>query len=201
MKRLTVLCVISLLCLGFSGCGSTKGQKGLTGGVGLGALIGGLAGGGSGTAIGAAASGGLGYVVGNEEDKEDANEQAAQERAALQKAHISKDPQTAYRPPNENPLAGSTWRVIIISLVSDDQVPDYHSMVVTFQTNTKLTTLTVLGNNKTEISVESYRVVDDVLVITGKGYVINATYSVEGKRMIVVAPQLKVVLEEVEEKI
>jgi len=159
-----------------------------------------LAGGGSGAAISAAAGGGLGYVVGNEEDKEDAKEQAAQERAALQKAHITKDPQTAYRPPNENPLAGSTWRVII-SLVSGDQIPDYHSMVVTFQSNTKLTTLTVLGNNKTEISIESYRVVNDVLVITGKGYVINAKYSVEGKRMIVVAPQLKVVLEEVEEKI
>jgi hypothetical protein len=72
--------------------------------------------------------------------------------------------------------------------VSDDQMPDYHSMVVTFQTNTKVLILTVLGNSKTEISVESYRVADDVLMITGKDYVINAKYSIEGKRMIVVAP-------------
>jgi hypothetical protein len=47
-----------------------------------------LAGGGNDAKIDAAANGGLGYVVGNEEDKEDAKEQAAQERAALQKAHI-----------------------------------------------------------------------------------------------------------------
>ncbi len=55
-----------------------------------------------------------------------------------------------------------------------------------------------IGQQQDRHSVESYRVVDDVLMITGKDYVINAKYSVEGKRMIVVASQLKVVLEEVE---
>ena len=78
-------------------------------------------------------------------------------------------------------------------------------MVVTFQTNNKLTSLTVLKDGSTITYVESYRVVDDALVISGKEdgkeYVVNGKYSIEGKQMIYVAPEYRIVLEEIEEKI
>ena len=79
-------------------------------------------------------------------------------------------------------------------------------MVVTFTSNTKLTTMTVLKNGETLTSVESYRVVDDVMIISGKDengkdYVINAKFSVEGKQMVLVAPDMRIVMEEVEERV
>jgi len=46
-----------------------------------------------------------------------------------------------------------------------------------------------------------YRVVDDVLVISGKDYVVNGKYSIEGKQMIFVAPEIRTVLEEIEEQV
>ena len=74
-------------------------------------------------------------------------------------------------------------------------------MVVTFQTNSKMTTLMALKDGSTDTIVESYRVLDDVLVISGKDYVINGKYSIEGKQMIFVAPEIRTVLEEIEEQI
>jgi transposase len=92
-----------------------------------------------------------------------------------------------------------TWRVL--SVVSEDPYPAYSSMVVTFQTNSKMTTIMVLKDRSTTTIVESYRVVDDVLVISGKDYVVNGKYSIEGKQMIFVAPEIRTVLEEIEEQV
>ena len=50
-----------------------------------------------------------------------------------------------------------------------------------------MTTLMALKDGSTTTIVESYRIVDDVMVITGKDYVINGKYSIEGKQMIFVA--------------
>jgi len=36
------------------------------------------------------------------------------EQTAIAKATITKDPNTAYRPPSRNDLVGTTWRVISI---------------------------------------------------------------------------------------
>ena len=94
---------------------------------------------------------------------------------------------------------GSTWRVL--SIVSKKPASEYQSMVLTFQTNTKLTTLTILKDGKATTQVESYRVVDDVIVISGKDYIINAKYSIEGKQMIIVAPDIRIVMEEIEEQV
>jgi len=194
------LYLLAILGLMLFGCGSTKAQKGGTSGAALGAIVGGLAGGSVGSAaVGAAAGGGLGYIIGNEADKEEAKEKAEEEREALKKSKITSEPETAYRPPNDNPLVGSTWRVL--SIVSDEPLPEYHSMVVTFQTNTKLTTLTVWGDGQISSEVESYRVVDDVLIISGKDYLINAKYTVNNKQLIIVEPKLRMVMEEVEEKV
>jgi hypothetical protein len=48
--------------------------------------------------------------------------------------------------------------------------------------------------------VESYSVLEDIVVISGKDYVINDEYCIEGKHKIFVAPENWTVLEEVEEQ-
>ncbi len=115
------------------------------------------------------------------------------------KTQVTDDPKTAYRPSNENPLVGSTWRVL--SVVSEEPYPEWASIVITFQTNTKVTTLMLLKDGTTRTIVESYRIVEDVLVITGKDYVYNGKFSIEGKQMIFVAPEIRTVLEEIEEEV
>ena len=72
-------------------------------------------------------------------------------------------------------------------------------MVITFQTNTKATTLILWADGRAESYVESYTVVDDALVLSGKDYVTNAKYSINGKQMVLVTPKMRVVLEEIEE--
>jgi uncharacterized protein YcfJ len=200
-KNSHFLYVISIigLCNVIAGCGSTKATKGATGGAAAGAVAGGLLGGWRGAAVGAAVGTGVGYIAGNEADKKQAREETARERAALAQSQVTSDPKTAYRPPNKNPLVGSTWRVI--SVVSDEPYPEYSSMVVTFQTNSKMTTLVALKDGSTTTIVETYRVVDDVLVITGKDYVVNGKFSIDGQQMIFVAPEIRTVLEEIEEQV
>jgi hypothetical protein len=195
---LSFILIISLF-MTIWGCGSTSAQKGATGGATVGAVAGGLIGGWRGAAVGAAVGGGLGYIGGNEADKKKAQEQAEREKAALAKSEVTEDPKTAYRPANENPLVGSTWRVV--SIVSKEPYPEWASMVVTFQTNSKVTTLMMLKDGSTQTIVESYRIVEDVLVITGKDYVYNGKFSIEGKQMIFVAPEIRTVLEEIEEEV
>ena len=200
-KHRHILYVISIIGLSIvvAGCGSTHATKGATGGAATGALAGGLIGGWRGAAVGAAVGTGVGYIAGNEADKKQAREEAARERAALAQSKVSSDPKTAYRPSNQNPLVGSTWRVL--SVVSEESYPEYSSMVVTFQSNSKMTTLMVLKDGSTSTIVETYRVVDDVLVISGKDYVVNGKFSIEGKQMIFVAPEIRTVLEEIEEQV
>ena len=196
-RRLVVpLLVLTLSVLFTPGCGTSSAQQGGSGGAALGAIAGGLiTGNWRGAAAGAAIGGGLGYIAGNEQDKAMAQEQANRDRAAMNAAYVTQNPQTAYRPPNRSSLVGSTWRVI--SLVSDKPVPKYHSIVVTFQTNTNMTTLTVDPQGKVETNTETYRIVDDVIIITTKDKVINAKWSAEGKQLIIVAADLRIVLEEV----
>ena len=190
-----------MICVVFApGCGTTAAQQGGTGGAALGALTGALIGGGwRGAAAGAAIGGGLGYIAGNEQDKAMAKQQADMDRAAMHTSYISSNPQTAYRPTNRTSLVGSTWRVI--SLVSNTPVPKYHSIVVSFQTNTKMTTLSVAPDGKVETTTETYRIVDDVIIITGRDRVINAKWSVQAGQLIIVAADVRFVLEEVEEGI
>jgi len=177
-------------------------RKGLWG-AGIGAIAGGLIGGDwEDAAVGAMAGGGLGYMAGNEDDKRRAQAQAAAERRARAQAQVTNNPQTAYRPPATNQLVGSTWQVI--SLVSDEPYPEYASMVVTFPSNSKLSTMAVHKDGTTETWVENYRIVEDVMVVsgkdpkTGKSYVFNFKYSVDGDQFIAVAPESRVVMERVQ---
>ena len=73
-------------------------------------------------------------------DKKIRQEQKERELAMLEKSAVSQDPSTAYVPPNSNPLTGSTCRVI--SLVDEkDHTEGFASIVISFQTNTRVTTL------------------------------------------------------------
>jgi hypothetical protein len=184
-----------LMACGFlSGCGTTSTSKAAS----LGAVVGGLSDGWGGAATGALVGGGVGYLVDRADDKAKAREQAERETKALEMAAITSKPETAYRPPNQNALVGTTWRMI--SLVSEDEpIPEYRSMVITFQMNSKVTTLTIYNDNEIETFVDSYRVVEDVLILSGEDFVVNAKYSIENSQMVLVAPGLRAVLEEIEQ--
>lgn len=195
---------VVLICLSAItvGCTTTKAQKG----AGVGAVGGSLAGlaigsmtgsAGAGAAIGAVAGTALGYVIGNEMDKDDAKAQAAREKEALEKARISHDPKTAYHEKNVNPLVGTTWRVV--SLKSPRPYPKYKDMVVTFQTNTQVTTLTVLEDGNTTTKAHPYRVVDDILILTDseKNRMVNTKYSIMGNRITITGEGWTIVMDKV----
>lgn len=188
-------CLLPLfVALSMTGCGTTTTSQGAS----TGAVLGGLIDGWGGAAAGAIIGGGIGYAVDSAEAKKQEQELKEREVAALEKAAITNNAKTAYRPANSNPLTGSTWRVI--SLVDDEnKTPEFNSMVISFQTNTKATTLILWADGRTETYGENYTVVDDVLVFTGKNYVTNTKFSVSNNQMIIVAPAMRVVLEEVEE--
>lgn len=197
-RNLATAVAIAGMSLGLLGCGTTSTSKGAS----LGAVVGGLSDGWGGAATGALVGGGVGYLVDRADDKKAAREEAERREAALAQARITADPATSYRPSNINPLTGSTWRVI--SLVSDETPPGgYAAAVVTFQTNSKVTTLVTKPDGETAVYVETYRVVDDVMIITGEedgeSYIVNAKYLLEGGQLVVSAPGLRVLLEEVEE--
>ena len=133
------------------------------------------------------------------DDQKKQQEQKDRELALLEKSTITSDSKTAYSPENSSPLTGSTWRVI--SLVDEaNKTPDA-SIILTFQTNTRATTLILWQDGRSETYGETYSVVSDVLVFTGKDYVTNTKYAVNNKQMVMVSPTMRVVLEEVEEGI
>ena len=122
-----VFAVTGLSAVMVSGCGTTSTSKGAS----LGAVVGGLSDGWGGAATGALIGGGVGYLVDRSDDKAAAKAEQEKREAALEMARITADPATAYRPPNINPLTGSTWRAI--SIVSDEIPPGrYGSVVVTY---------------------------------------------------------------------
>ena len=178
----------ALLGLAFfilSGCGATNVEKKTTGGIGLGALAGGVITGDIGGAAAGAAVGGLaGYAIGTDQDRY-ADKQALeqeklaleQEQAAIARAAITSDPSTAYRPDSGNRLVGTTWRVI--SIEGESPFPEFHYIVSTFQTNSKVTTLVIDADGGSDSIVETYIITDDILVVAGEEN--GETYVVDGK--------------------
>ena len=202
-KTNIVLSVLLVTLLSVSPVEAEKKKRTLWG-AGIGAVAGGLIGGNfSDMAIGAIAGGGLGYLTGDDKDKKRAEEQAEKEKQARAKAQITSDPKTAYQDPGDNPFVGSTWRMV--SLVSDntDLYPEYADLVVTFATNSKVSTMAVHKDGETESWVENYRIIDDVMVVSGTDpktnelYVVNAKYSVEGDQFVFVAPEIRYVFKAV----
>ena len=179
---------------GLSGCGQTATSQGAS----AGALIGGLVDGWGGAAVGALVGGGVGFAVDSAEDKKARRALKEREVAALEDSIITRDSNTTIRPVNDNPLTGSTWRVI--SFVDDrKEHPDFSSMVLTFQTNTRATTLILWTDGKAETYGETYTIIDDVLVFFGKGYVTNSKFRIDGNQMVIVTPTKRIVLEEIED--
>ena len=193
----TFLCMTFALIVTISvitSCGTTKTSQGAS----TGALIGGLLDGWGGAATGALIGGGVGLMADTADDQKKSQEQKDRELELLEKSSITKDPNTAYSPDNSNLLTGSTWRVI--SLVDEkNETPEFASILLTFQTNTKATTLILWKDGRSETYGETYSIVSDALIFTGKDYVTNSKYNVSGKQLILVTPTARVVLEEVEE--
>ena len=195
-KLLFIPAVLVLTVFTHTHCGSTKTSQGAS----TGAIVGGLVDGWGGAATGALIGAGVGLMADTADDQKKQQEQKDRELAILEKSTITSDPQTAYSPENSNPLTGSTWRVI--SLVDEtNQTPKFASIVLSFQTNTKATTLILWDDGRSETYGESYSILSDALIFTGKDYVTNTKYVVNNKQMILVSPTMRVVLEEVEEGI
>jgi hypothetical protein len=148
-----------------SGC-ATKSETGALAGAGAGALIGGLAnmhGSWGATAlIGAGVGAGVGYLIGNEEDKKDAQKRQAAHAEELK------------------PLAGTTWQVI--SIVPKQEKP-YKSVVSHFRHDGTVVTTKTNQNGKVETLHEQYRIVGSTLIISKPDYVENAKFRIEGDRL------------------
>lgn len=159
------------------GC-ATKGRTGALAGGGVGAIIGQAAGRSTeATLIGAAVGTGIGYIIGNEMDKKEA--------AALESRNAV---------PDNRPLAGTAWKVI--SLVRDEPLP-YRSIVVEFRNDGRVITTRTLPRGDVVRSDEAYRVVGSTLIVNKPGYIVNATFRIDGREMIVEAPKVRAVLERV----
>jgi hypothetical protein len=204
--KAAVLVTAALVLL--AGCGGTNVERKTTGGIGLGALAGGLMSGDAKGAVAGAAVGGLaGYAIGTDQDRYADKQALEQERLALEKeqtaiakATITNDPKTAYRPESRNDLVGTTWRVI--SIEGEQPFPEYHSLVTTFQTNSTLTTLVIGDDGKAETVAETYQLVEDVMVVSGEEggqkYVVDGKFSVKNDTFIYVTPTYRVVAEKVD---
>jgi hypothetical protein len=178
---ISIIVIIPVLFM-LVGCGATNVERKTTGGIGLGALAGGLITGKPGGAIAGAAVGGLaGYAIGTDQDRHAEKMALEKERNEIAKAKITSDPNTAYRPTSRNDLVGTTWRVI--SLEGEQPFPDYHSVISTFQTNSKITTLVIGKDGETQSVAETYQLVDNILVISGEEegekYVVDGKLSIE----------------------
>ncbi|MEH6549334.1 MAG: hypothetical protein V7711_16010 [Pseudomonadales bacterium] len=200
VRKIVMLSLCSALMTVLVACsGSTSTESGIRTGV----LIGGLVDGWEGAATGAILGGAAGLAVDHSEDKKERQrmaEREAAERSRLRQSAITADAATAYRPKPSNPLVGSTWRMI--SYVNDDDAAvQFKSLLITFSTNSRATTLLIDKEGNDETYTERYQVVGDALVFTGKDYVTNTQYSVSDKQMVVVAPGIRVVLEEIEDSL
>jgi len=164
-----IIC-IAFLCISLAlgtGC-ATKGQTGALAGAGTGALIGGLAnmhGSWGATAlIGAGVGAGLGYIIGNEEDKKD-----AERRQAITEAET-------------RPLAGTTWQTI--SIVPKPE-KEYKSIVASFRSDGIVVTTKTNMDGMVETTSEQYRILGSTLIVNKPGYVVNIRFRIEGDKMII----------------
>lgn len=192
-----VFTFIMILSIGlFTSCGSSKTAQG----AGTGALVGGLVGGWDGMATGALVGGGVGLMVDAAEDKEIRQEQKEREIREMKKANDMQNKQQVIAQKNANRLVGTSWRVV--SMVDDSKKsPEFSSLVVSFQTNTKAMTIILKPDGSSETYTETYTLVGDALIFTGKDYVTNAEFKINGDQMIVVTPDQRVVLEEIKEAV
>jgi len=191
MSRNIALALMGLALL-LAGCGGQSAgefakehQSGLIG-AGIGAGIGALAGQAVGrntssTLIGAAVGGGIGYLLGNQQDKKRAE---------------------TYDPSTQTPLTGSQWRV---QQLNTPNAPAYKEMYLSFEPNSQLVTTQVRTDGEVIRAAETYRVVDNKLVINRPaqgdqpGYVVNADYAMKDGTLTITSPQFNATLQRVDQ--
>jgi len=168
-NALRTICVIvvSLTLIVSAGC-ATQGQTGALTGAGAGALIGGLAnmhGSWGATAlIGAGVGAGIGYLIGNEQDKKDAEKRQGVAENELR------------------PLAGTTWQVI--SIQPRPKTP-LESIVSHFRTDGTVVTTKTDVNGRVHTDTEGYRIVGSTLIINKADYVENTQFRLEDDKLII----------------
>ena len=168
-KTVSIICTVAMLFALSLGAGcATKGQTGALTGASAGALVGGLAnmhGSWGATAlIGAGVGAGVGYLIGNEEDKKDAQKRQA----------ISVD--------ETRPLGGTTWQVV--SIVPKPE-KSHKSIVTHFRSDGTVVTTKTNMDGDVETLHEQYRVVGSTLIIYKADYVENTKFSLEGNKLII----------------
>ena len=155
------------------GC-QTRTQTGTLAGAGIGALAGQAIGGSTqATLIGAGIGTGIGYLIGNAQDKKAAK---------------------TYDMSQPTPLTGTSWKVV--SLVKKD-MPEYESIIVEFKPNGEVVTTRHEPGGTMTVTEERYRIVGNTLIINKPGYIINATYQVQGNQLTINCEQFRAVLERV----
>jgi hypothetical protein len=179
-RKISVLTALLALVALVGGCATRSGTGALAGG-GIGALAGQVIGHSTeATLIGAAVGTGIGYIVGNEMDKQKAQEMSRASRA------------NNYNHNEVGPLASTRWEVV--SVAPRNRVPPFTSRVVEFWPNGHASTTTTYPDGRVEVSHETYRVVGNTLIVNKPGYLINARYSISGDQMIVDADEFRAVL-------
>ncbi|HET6515549.1 MAG TPA: glycine zipper domain-containing protein [Thermodesulfovibrionales bacterium] len=168
-KFVSIICIFGMLVTVSLGAGcATQAQTGAATGAGAGALIGGLAnmhGSWGATAlIGAGVGAGIGYLIGNEEDKKDAARRQQATEGELR------------------PLAGTTWQVVSIV---PTPAKSHKSIVSHFRKDGTVVTTKTNLDGKVETTTERYRIVGSTLILSTKDYVVNATFKIDGKKLII----------------
>ncbi|MCL5022396.1 MAG: glycine zipper domain-containing protein [Nitrospirae bacterium] len=163
-----IVILVMVLTVSFgTGC-ATKGQTGALTGAGAGALIGGLAnmhGSWGATALlGAGIGAGVGYLIGNEEDKKD-----AERRRAVREDEL-------------RPLAGTTWQVVSIVPEPRESV---RSIVSHFRHDGTVVTTKTNMDGRVEKTTERYRIVGSTLIFNKPGYVENTRFRIDRDRLII----------------
>ncbi len=165
VKRTACILVMCIsLALG-AGC-ATQAQTGALTGAGAGALIGGLAnmhGSWGATALlGAGIGAGVGYLIGNEQDKRNAERRRVATAEELR------------------PLAGTKWKVLRIE---PEPSETYKSIVSSFRHDGTVVTTKTTMDGKEWRTTERYRIVGSTLILSHPDYVENTDFRLEGDRL------------------
>ena len=195
MKFTTKLGVIAALAATLvlnTGC-QNNAQSGALAGGGIGALAGQAIGGDTeSTLIGAAVGTGIGYIIGNEQDKEQA---ATMSRG---RSNASSSSQTyTYSHSETGQLANTRW--LLVNLAPRNFVPAYQSKVIEFRNDGRVITTTTNADGTVDVFNERYRVVGNTLIVNKPGYIINAEFRMTaGNEMVVSADDFRAVLRRIE---
>lgn len=181
MRSISRAVQVVIMAVVLIGC-ETSAQTGALGGAGIGALAGQAIGGNTGaTLIGTGIGAGVGYLIGNEKDKKHARE-VSQAAAAKNYDH------------NEvGSLGGTRWSVT--DMDPADKFGPFISKTVEFKSNGHVVTTTKQPDGNLKVNEESYRVIGRTLIINSPGYIINATYTLDGNTMMVTAEDFRAVLQ------